>query len=133
MATRLTFKEREGLHKSLTKILSTFRMASPEGAEVMMDEAKNIVAALAYDLIRFPPSGDLKRKVIQIESAPVNLLEIEESFHIVNSVFALCDDGTIWLQLMGSSSAAGWIPIDNVPQGDFDEINQAHQDEGSGD
>lgn len=73
------------------------------------------------------------RKIIQIETFPVNSLILPDgTTNTQSAVFALCDDGTLWMQLIGGGGE--WTPIDGVPQGDFEELNAAsHQDEVSGD
>lgn len=60
------------------------------------------------------------RKIIQIATAPVSgitekLLTSEHSklTETTNAIFALCQDGTLWLSVMGVHD---WEQIDGVPQ-----------------
>ena len=70
-----------------------------------------------------------RRKIIQIETCPINTIGFDDgTTNTTNAVFALCDDGTLWMQIIGGQG--NWTPIDGVPQGDFEEIN--NQDEAAG-
>ena len=55
------------------------------------------------------------RKIIQVTTCPINSVEIEGSIHTTNAVFVLCDDGTLWMQIIGGGGE--WTQIDGPPQG----------------
>jgi len=57
------------------------------------------------------------RKIIQVTTCPINSIEIEGSIHITTSVFVLCDNGTLWMQIIGGGGE--WTPIDGPPQGEI--------------
>ena len=89
------------------------------------------------------------RRIIQIATMPVSGIrknEYGEGGDVItettNGIFALCQDGTLWLSVMGVHD---WQKIDNVPQPEAKEPTtpkpegpgnrpwKSKQDEGSGD
>jgi hypothetical protein len=60
----------------------------------------------------------MARKIIQVETYPANsYVDADGTHSTVNGVFALCNDGSLWLQLIGQGGE--WMLIDEIPQGEL--------------
>ncbi len=118
MKKKFTGAETAVLYAELQRLLHTFRGMTHDGYDEAIQSMKDIIKTLSSDLEEFPP-GPQGRKIIQRETCQVNRLEVEGSIHVHNAMFALCNDGTFWMQLIGGGE--GWTPIDGPPQGEIEE------------
>ena len=60
----------------------------------------------------------VKSKIVQIETCPINTLELEGTTQTQNAVFALCDDGSLWMQRIGGGG--NWTEIDPPQAGEVE-------------